>query len=89
MAEQIEARLKLPGEITTICKVRGEKLESFLRKLIAIELYREGIVSLGKAAEIAGVSKIEMMDLLREKGIPLNYGVEELKDDLEVIKGMR
>jgi len=34
----------------------------------AIELYREGQVSLGKAAEIAGMTTIGFKDLLRNRG---------------------
>lgn len=39
------------------------------REEIAISLYVKGKVSLGKAAEIAGMSVDEFMSLLRRKGI--------------------
>ena len=32
--------------------------------MIAIELFREGLVSIGKASGIAGIARNEMMDLL-------------------------
>lgn len=35
----------------------------------AIELYKEGEVSLGKAAEIAGVTTIEFKEILGKRGI--------------------
>jgi predicted HTH domain antitoxin len=40
------------------------------RVLLALERYREGHASLSKAAELAGVSVSEMMDLLAAHGIP-------------------
>ncbi|RKY57294.1 MAG: UPF0175 family protein [Candidatus Latescibacterota bacterium] len=85
MPGEVEARLRFPQEITTVCKVDEEELGPYLKELIAIELYREGVVSLGKAAEIAGVDKVEMMDLLRRKKIPLHYGLKELREDMETI----
>lgn len=41
------------------------------RRPIAIRLYEKGKVSLGKAAEIAGLSQEEFIETLREKGIPV------------------
>ena len=46
----------------------------------AIHEYREGKLSIGKAAEIAGLTLSEMMDLLAELGIKSNM---ELEDYLE------
>lgn len=40
-----------------------------LRNTAAIELYRQGAVSIGKAAEIAGVTTIEFKDMLADRGI--------------------
>ena len=42
-----------------------------------VELYREGKLSLGKAAEVAGVrNKWEMLMLLNEKGVVIDYTAE-------------
>ena len=42
-----------------------------------VELYREGKLSLGKAAEVAGVrNKWEMLMLLNEKGVAIDYTAE-------------
>lgn len=38
---------------------------------ISISLFEKGKISLGKAAEIAGISQEEMIKLLKEKGIPV------------------
>lgn len=58
----------------------------FLKKVIAVELYREGFISMGKAAEIAGLSRSEMMDLLNERRVPISYTVEDLKEDMEILR---
>lgn len=52
-----------------------------------MELYREGRLSLGKAAELAGTkSKWEMLMLLSERGVPLDYTVQDAKKDLKTLK---
>jgi predicted HTH domain antitoxin len=51
----------------------------------ALELYREGRISKARAAEIAGVSIYEMMDLVRERSIPLQYSLEEAMEDIKTM----
>lgn len=63
-----------------------------LRTVAAIELYKDGAVSLGKAAEIAGVTTIEFKDILADRGIRREVGsrsVEELEKGVELIKRLR
>ena len=63
-----------------------------LRIAAAVELYKEGEVSLGKAAEIAGVTTIEFKDILADRGIRREVGsrsMEELEKGVERIKRLR
>jgi len=48
-----------------------------------LDLYREGKVSLWKAAKIAGLSLWEMIDLLAREKVLLNYTIEDLREDIE------
>ncbi len=55
------------------------------QKLIeyALNQYMEKKVSLAKAAEIAGISIREMLDILNEKGIPLHISQKSIIEDFE------
>ena len=48
---------------------------------IAIGLYKREAVSLGRAAEVAGISSVELLAELGRRHIPINYGVGELRED--------
>ena len=48
----------------------------------AVERYRAGEYSLGRAAEFAGVSLWRFLDLLDERGIETNYTESDLASDL-------
>jgi len=50
-------------------------------KLIALELFREERVSLGKAAELAGMALDDFMTLTAEHAIPLHYTAADWRDD--------
>lgn len=53
---------------------------------VAIGLYKRQLISIGKAAEIAGTSTPELLHELGRRCIPINYGRDDLKQDLEAIK---
>lgn len=53
---------------------------------IAIGLYKRQAVSLGRAAEIVGISSVELFNELGRRHIPINYGVEELQEDMGAIE---
>ena len=52
----------------------------------AIGLYSGRKVSMGKAAKIAGIGYIAFMRELGDRGICLNYGVEDLEHDLATLE---
>jgi len=83
VAGLVEVKIRVPSEVAGLISPR--RLEDELRLLVALELYREGRVSLGKAAEIAGLSLREFLYELRIRRIPLNYDLEELEEDLKVV----
>ncbi|MCJ7731947.1 UPF0175 family protein [Candidatus Bathyarchaeota archaeon] len=49
----------------------------------AAEMYRDGKVTLWRASEMAGVSLREMMKVVDERRIVLNYTIEDLDRDIE------
>ncbi|HET7323923.1 MAG TPA: UPF0175 family protein, partial [Halococcus sp.] len=48
----------------------------------AVGRYRDGELSLGRAAEFAGVSLWRFLDLLDERGVETNYTESDLASDL-------
>lgn len=55
-----------------------------LLKSLAIQLYKEGSISLGKAAKVAKLSYNDFIELLSNHRIPvIRYGVEDVNEDLK------
>jgi predicted HTH domain antitoxin len=83
----VRAVVDLPGSVLALIKVDNDQLGSFIKRSLAVELYREGRLSLGKAAEQAGAkSKWEMLMLLRERGVPLDYTANDAEKDLQTLE---
>ncbi len=51
----------------------------------ALEQYSKGGFSFGQAARFAEISLWDLPLLLKKHGIPMNYDIEELKEDLKTI----
>ncbi len=84
--ETIKIELELPKYALDSVGTNKKAAAGELKKLIALELFREGSVSLGKAAEIAGMCISDFMDLSTLKNIPLHYRKEDLVSDLKWAK---
>jgi predicted HTH domain antitoxin len=61
-----------------------EALEQELRFLLAVKLFELRRLSLGKAAELCGMEKLNFMDEMGRMGIPvINLDDDQIKDELK------
>ncbi len=81
--------VEIPKDLAHLLRIREKDLSKKIKEILAVELYREGTVSLGKAAEISGLTKWEMLELLAMKKIPLQYYPEDLDEDIETLRKLR
>lgn len=49
----------------------------------ALKLYQDGKISIGKAAETAGITVWELLDTIVKRKIPLQISKEDLEEDLK------
>jgi predicted HTH domain antitoxin len=52
----------------------------------ALALLREGKITRAKAAELAGVSIYEIIELAAKQGIPISYDKEDLEQGLRTLR---
>ncbi len=71
----------LSEELLDLAEMTGAAPAQAATKLIALELFREERVSLGKAAELAGMALADFMTLSAERAIPLHYTSADWRDD--------
>ena len=78
--------LDLPRDLLGALDVPPTRVESQLRELIALELFREGRISSGKGAELLGISKLEFVCLLAQHGI--SYFTESPEELMAEVKAL-
>lgn len=95
MAQTVSVRLSKESlqEVDRLAERLKTDRSEALRRLIerglrearvddALDRLREGKISVGRAAQVAGVNLYEMLDLVRLHHIPSGYGSEDLERDL-------
>ena len=80
----MEILVKIPEKITEHIKKPYDK---FINETLVVELYREGLFTLRQAAEVLGVGLNEMIDILAKRKTYINFGTEELDEDISYIGG--
>ena len=63
-----------------------QNLSRRMLEAFAIESYRQERLSLGQVAELLGLSIDEANAFLKQNGVPLNYDVEDMKQDEQAIE---
>lgn len=75
--------LDIPEEVLVSVKIPRNRWKTDLKRELALQLYRENMISFANAHRLAGMTKIEFHYLLGERQIPRQYDIEDYEKDLE------
>lgn len=74
--------MKLTLEIPDTLNVDSNEM----KRMLGAKLYQAGKLSLGQAAELAGMSKVSFAEILNDYGVSIiNYPVSEITKDAAAI----
>jgi predicted HTH domain antitoxin len=75
-------RVELPSALLRAANLEEGNLSEETARLLALELYREDKVSLGRAAELCQTPLASFMDFSAKHGVPpLRYNYEDLEEE--------
>jgi predicted HTH domain antitoxin len=81
--EMQEFKIKYPSGFEYALHMTKEELEYHIRLMAALKMFELGKVSSGKAAELAGMSRVEFLETCsRYKISPFNYSPEEAEEEI-------
>ena len=83
----VQAIIDLPEDLYLSLSASGltkERIASESRKLPALKYFKEKVVSLGRAAELADLSKWDFIEYLSENDVPVfDYDHDEVRRELK------
>jgi predicted HTH domain antitoxin len=83
----MSVQLQIPDSVVQAIRLPKDRIAQELRVELAIALYAQGMLSFGKARELADRSKYEFGRLLGERKMPRHYGPQDLEDDQAYARG--
>jgi predicted HTH domain antitoxin len=86
-----ELKIKYPSGFELAVHMTKEEMEQHIRLMAALKMFELGKVSSGKAAELAGISRVEFFEICGRYRVSIfNYPPEEAEKeilkDLETIR---
>src|SRR5215470_1578219 len=82
MPRHVDVQLELPDEVAT--HLRDEDLAVKAKEALTMELLREHEISQGKAAELLGIDRHTLFDLMTKYQVPvIDMTPEELAEELQ------
>ncbi|MCL4506327.1 MAG: UPF0175 family protein [Chloroflexi bacterium] len=85
--DTIQVSIKIPRDLAGALDIPLADLAPYLQEMVALELFRQGRISSGKAAELMGITKIEFMRLLGKHNIPyFTLSPNELEAEVDGVR---
>ena len=81
-------QLEFNDEIQDALRIPLDEQKGRLRRELALRLYEKGLLSLGKARQLAGMEKWDFLLLLAQEGISRQYDKMELDRDLTTLDNL-
>ena len=74
-------RVELPAELIELAGFGAAAVSAETARLLALELYRENRVSLGRAAELCQTPLEGFLEFAAKHEVPAHYGQDDLEED--------
>jgi predicted HTH domain antitoxin len=87
--DTVSVRMDLPKDILLAANISEANAQTDIMKHLALYMFKERILSFGKATELSGISKLSFMEFAGSKGVAFNYDTDDYYEDLNTIKGLR
>lgn len=82
-------RVELSDDLAAAAQLNRSNPSIDAARLLALELFREDKVSLGRAAELCQTPVEVFLAFAGERQVPLHYGTAELEEDRRTLERFR
>ncbi len=83
----MDVTLNIPDSVVQGLRIPEGEIAQRLRVELAVALYAQGALSLGKAAELAEMNRMLFGELVGQRGIARHFGATELAQDVSYVRG--
>ena len=84
--DTITVQMELPKNVLVAANISEVSASESLKRMLALFLFKERILSLGKSVELSGVDKLGFIEYASSMKVSLNYDVDDYLEDLDSIE---
>ena len=84
-----EAMIKVPVEMVSYINPDTKQNENIRNAMIMYPYVKSGVISHGKAAQIIGMKKWDLITLYDNLGFPYLSSISDYEDDLKTVKELQ
>ena len=85
-----EVNIKIPDEMAAYIKPRNKQAELVRNALVLYPYIMDNTISHGRAAEILGIPKYDLIEIYDKMGLAyLSFDIEEIEDEVASWKEMK
>ena len=84
--DTVTVKIDFPKDVLLAADITESNASLNIKKYLALYMFKERILSFGKAVELAEMDRIEFLELAGSKGISLNYDADDYQEDLHTIQ---
>ena len=78
--------IEIPEDVVAHLRLPPRSLKQELQKELAVHLYAEGLLPEASACRLAGMTRLAFARLLGERQIPVRYTLQDLDQDLQILR---
>ena len=86
--ETVTVKIDFPKDVLLAADITESNAPLNIKKYLALYMFKERILSFGKAVDLAEMDKIDFLELAGSKGISLNYDADDYQEDLSAIQAI-
>jgi len=78
--------ITLPEKVVNFLGLPRKELEKGLKRELATHFFQSEVLSFGQARELSGMCLWDFIQFLKDRKIPLHYGLLEYEEDSETVE---
>jgi len=86
--DTVTVTMDFPKDVLLAADISETNAQADIRRHLALYMFKERILSFGKAAELSGMGKWAFMELAGSRRISLNYDADSYYEDLKVVEDL-
>ena len=80
--------MDFPRDVLLAADISEVNAPADIKRHLALYMFKERMLSFGKASELSGLDKLGFMELAGSKCVSLNYDEDDYQEDLKTIKDL-